>query len=269
MEQNMIKNILTIAGSDSSGGAGIQADIKTISALGGYAMSVITAVTAQNTSGVKAVKLIEASLIKAQLDAIFDDIRVDAIKIGMLGSAEIITTVAECLKTKNIPIVLDPVMVAKSGDPLLDSSAVNSLKNTLLPLATLITPNLPEAAVLLGQKEANSRAEMEDQAKDLLNQGVESILLKGGHLKGKDSPDLLASDGSLRWFEEKRFETKNTHGTGCTLSSALATFIGKNYSIQEAILESKGYITNAIKAADRLCVGNGHGPTNHFWSLAE
>ena len=158
-------------------------------------------------------------------------------------------------------------MVAKSGDPLLDSNAVNALKNSLLPLATLITPNLPEAAVLLGLKEAISRAEMEAQAKDLLNQGVESILLKGGHLKGKDSPDLLASDGSLIWFEEKRFETKNTHGTGCTLSSALATLIGKNYSIQDAILESKGYLTNAIKAADRLSVGSGHGPTNHFWDL--
>ena len=263
----MIKNILTIAGSDSSGGAGIQADIKTISALGGYAMSVVTAVTAQNTSGVSAVSLIESNLIKAQLDAIFDDIRVDAIKIGMLGSSDIITTVAECLKTINIPIVLDPVMVAKSGDPLLDSTAVNSLKNILLPIATLITPNLPEAAVLLGQKEAISRVEMEAQAKDLLKLVGESVLLKGGHLKGEDSPDLLASDGSLIWFEEKRFETKNTHGTGCTLSSALATLIGKNYSIQDAILESKGYLTNAIKAADRLSVGSGHGPTNHFWDL--
>ena len=176
----MIKNILTIAGSDSSGGAGIQADIKTISALGCYAMSVVTAITAQNTCGVSAVHLVDAKLVRMQLEAIFDDIHVDAIKIGMLGSSEIIYTVAECLKNRNIPIVLDPVMVAKSGDVLLHADAVTALKEALFPIATLLTPNLPETAVLLGLKEADNRLNMELQAKKLLNLGVKTVLLKGG-----------------------------------------------------------------------------------------
>lgn len=261
----MIKNILTIAGSDSSGGAGIQADIKTISALGCYAMSVVTAITAQNTCGVSAVHLVDAKLVRMQLEAIFDDIHVDAIKIGMLGSSEIIYTVAECLKNRNIPIVLDPVMVAKSGDVLLHADAVTALKEALFPIATLLTPNLPETAVLLGLKEADNRLNMELQAKKLLNLGVKTVLLKGGHLLNDDSPDLLATEHEFIWFEEKRFNTKNTHGTGCTLSSALATFIGMDYSIPDATSSAKRYLTNAIQNADRLMVGSGHGPTHHFW----
>lgn len=261
----MIKNILTIAGSDSSGGAGIQADIKTISALGCYAMSVVTAITAQNTCGVRAAHLVDPKLVRMQLEAIFDDIHVDAIKIGMLGSSEIIYTVAECLRNQNIPIVLDPVMVAKSGDALLHADAVNALKEALLPITTLLTPNLPEAAVLLGQNEADSKLTMELQAKALLNLGVNTVLLKGGHLLDDDSPDLLATENELIWFEEMRFNTKNTHGTGCTLSSALASFIGRNYSIPEATSSAKEYLTKAIQNADKLKVGSGHGPTHHFW----
>jgi len=261
----MIKNILTIAGSDSSGGAGIQADIKTISALGGYAMSVVTAVTAQNTSGVKAVHLIDTNLVRMQLEAIFDDIQVDAVKIGMLGSSEIIYTVAECLKNQHTPIVLDPVMVAKSGDSLLNANAVTALKEALLPITTVLTPNLPEAAVLLGEKEADSRLNMELQAKVLLNLGAKTVLLKGGHLLESDSPDVLATEHDLTWFEEKRFNTKNTHGTGCTLSSALATYIGLGYSIPEATSYAKKYLSKAIQNANQLVVGSGHGPTHHFW----
>lgn len=261
----MIKNILTIAGSDSSGGAGIQADIKTISALGGYAMSVITAITAQNTRGVNAAQLVDAKLIRMQLEAIFDDIRVDAIKIGMLGSSEIIYTVAECLRNRNIPIVLDPVMVAKSGDVLLHADAVSALKEALMPITTLLTPNLPEAAVLLGQKEADNRLNMEFQAKELLNLGVKTVLLKGGHLLDDDSPDLLATEHEFIWFEGTRFNTKNTHGTGCTLSSALASFLGRNYSLPEATSSAKKYLTKAIQNSDQLMVGSGYGPTHHFW----
>ena len=261
----MIKNILTIAGSDSSGGAGIQADIKAISALGCYALSVVTAITAQNTRGVRAVNLVDAKLVRMQLEAIFDDIQVDAIKIGMLGSSEIIYTVVECLRNRNIPIVLDPVMVAKSGDVLLHADAVNALKEALFPITTLLTPNLPEAAVLLGQKEADNRFNMELQAKELLNLGVKTVLLKGGHLSDDDSPDLLATEYEFLWFQEKRFNTKNTHGTGCTLSSALASLLGRNYSIPEATSSAKSYITQAIKNADKLKIGSGHGPTHHFW----
>ena len=261
----MIKNILTIAGSDSSGGAGIQADIKTISALGCYAMSVVTAITAQNTCGVRAVHLVDAKLVRMQLEAIFEDIQVDAIKIGMLGSSEIIYTVAECLRNRNIPIVLDPVMVAKSGDVLLHADAVNALKEALLPITTLLTPNLPEAAVLLGQKEADNRLNMELQAKGLLNLGVKAVLLKGGHLLDDDSPDLLATEHEFLWLEEKRFNTKNTHGTGCTLSSALASYVGLDYSVADATSSAKKYLTKAIQNADQLMVGSGHGPTHHFW----
>ena len=261
----MIKNILTIAGSDSSGGAGVQADIKTISALGCYAMSVVTAITAQNTCGVRAVHLVDAKLVRMQLEAIFDDIHVDAIKIGMLGSSEIIYTVAECLRNRNIPIVLDPVMVAKSGDLLLQSDAVTALKDALIPTTTLLTPNLPEAAVLLGQKEADNRPNMECQAKELLSLGVKTVLLKGGHLLDDDSPDLLATEHEFIWFKEKRFNTKNTHGTGCTLSAALASYFGLDFSVPDATSSAKKYLTKAIQNADQLMVGSGHGPTHHFW----
>lgn len=261
----MIKNILTIAGSDSSGGAGIQADIKTISALGSYAMSVVTAITAQNTCGVRAAHLVDTELVRMQLEAIFDDIHVDAIKIGMLGSSEIIYTTAECLRNRNIPIVLDPVMVAKSGDLLLQSDAVTALKDALFPITTLLTPNLPEAAVLLGQKEADNRLHMEFQAKELLSLGVKTVLLKGGHLLDDDSPDLLATGHEFLWFEEKRFDTENTHGTGCTLSSALATLLGQGQSVLDATSSAKQYITKAIQSADQIMVGSGHGPTDHFW----
>jgi len=264
----MIANILTIAGSDSGGGAGIQADIKTISALGGYALSVVTAITAQNTRGVDAVKLVDEQLVRAQLRSVISDIRIDAVKIGMLGSFEIIQAVAEEigeLVDRHIPIILDPVMVAKSGDKLLNDDAVNALKSTLLPISTLVTPNLPEAAVLLNTNEAGSRSDMEGQSTSLQQLGVKLVLLKGGHLDADDSPDLLTTTESKAWYEGRRRKTQNTHGTGCTLSSAIATCLGQGMSVHQSIERSKAYIVGAIESADLLQVGEGHGPTNHFW----
>ena len=260
----MIPNILSIAGSDCSGGAGIQADIKAISANGGYAMSVLTALTAQNTQGVRAVELVGTGMIAAQLAAIRADIRVDAIKIGMLGSAAIIRTVAEGLAGLDCPVVLDPVMVAKSGDRLLEAAAVEALRAELLPLARVITPNLPEAADLLGCAEARDRAEMAEQAQALLALGPGAVLLKGGHLEGPESPDLLIWPGGAEWRAAPRQPTRNTHGTGCTLSSALATHLGAGLALPEAVAAAKTYISGAIACAGQLDVGSGHGPVHHF-----
>ncbi|WBU61709.1 bifunctional hydroxymethylpyrimidine kinase/phosphomethylpyrimidine kinase [Paracoccus albus] len=262
----MIPNILTIAGSDCSGGAGIQADIKAISANGGYAMSVITALTAQNTKGVHAVHLIPVEMIAAQIAAIRDDIAVHAVKIGMLGTAGIIDCVCEGLLGLDCPIVLDPVMVAKGGDRLLASDAVSALRDRLLPRVDLITPNLPEAADLLGAPEATDRDQMEGQAGALLALGPAAVLLKGGHLGGDESPDLLATSDGHEWLTAQRSRTQNTHGTGCTLSAALATFLGRGLSVSEAVRQAKSYISGAIGAADRLSVGSGHGPVHHFYA---
>lgn len=260
----MIPNILSIAGSDCSGGAGIQADIKAISANGGYAMSVITALTAQNTQSVNAVALTSPAMIKAQFDAIYDDVQIDAVKIGMLGDAEIIQTVADCVRKLNCPIVLDPVMVAKSGDRLLQAAAINALREALIPLATIITPNLPEAADLLGEKAATTLAEMQHQAPTLRKLGAQAILLKGGHLGSETSPDLLITASGITEFLGKRIATKNTHGTGCTLSSALATYLGKGENLETAVQSAKDYLSHAIAHANELNVGHGHGPVNHF-----
>ena len=263
----MIPNILSIAGSDPSGGAGIQADIKSISANGGYAMAVIAAMTAQNTRGVTGWVPTEPDFIKAQISAIFDDIRVDAVKIGMLGTSEIVEVVAESLSSHSAPIILDTVMVAKGGDRLLAEEAVEALRTQLLPKATIITPNLPEAADLLGASEATNTDEMEAQAQALLELGPKAVFLKGGHLKDAESPDLYLSMSQKEWLPSSRVETKNTHGTGCTLSSALATqyaLIGDGIAAAKA---AKSYITNAIQGADKLSVGHGHGPTDHFFAL--
>lgn len=262
----MIPNILSIAGSDPSGGAGIQADIKTISANGGYAMAVITALTAQNTQGVTGVQMIAPDFVAAQIAAIRADIRVDAVKIGMLGTAAIIGAVLEELSGLAVPIVLDPVMVAKSGDRLLQAEAVAALR-AAVSRVTVITPNLPEAADLLGLPEATSRTEMQDQARALLDLGAQAVLLKGGHLPGDESPDLLTSAAGSVWLPGSRYISRKTHGTGCTVSSALATYLGLGLPLPDAAARAKAYVARAIAAADALSVGTGHGPTHHFHTL--
>lgn len=259
----MIPNILSIAGSDPSGGAGIQADIKTISANGGYAMAVITALTARNTQGVTGVQMVAADFVAAQIGALRSDIRVDAVKIGMLGSAAVIRAVQEGLAGLGVAIVLDPVMVAKSGDRLLQAEAVAALR-AALPMASVITPNLPEAADLLGLPEAVTRSDMQAQAQALLAFGPQAVLLKGGHLPGEDCPDLLVSANAEVWLPGTRHVTRKTHGTGCTLSSALATFLGHGLPMDEAAACAKAYVARAIAHADALTVGMGHGPTHHF-----
>jgi hydroxymethylpyrimidine/phosphomethylpyrimidine kinase len=263
----MIPNILSIAGSDPSGGAGIQADIKAISANGGYAMAVTTAVTAQNTRGVQAVQFVDHALVSAQIASIRDDIRIDAVKIGLLGNAAIIDVVAEVLTALSVPIVLDPVMVAKSGDRLLAPEVVKTLRAQLLPHATVLTPNLPEASDLLGVAEAKSPAEMEEQAKAILELGPGAVLLKGGHLASGHSPDLLATSQGLIWLDGPRHPTRNTHGTGCTLSAALATQLAHSHPLPEAARITKHFVSEAIRAADDLDVGEGSGPVHHFHGL--
>lgn len=259
----MIANILSIAGTDCTGGAGIQADIKAISANGAYAMSVITAVVAQNTQGVQQIQMMSPEMVRAQLDSVFTDVHVDAVKIGMLGSAEIIRCVGEALaKYQPKKVVLDPVMVAKSGDRLLDTNALAAMRE-LLPQMGLITPNLPEAADLLGVTEAQSRAEMIVQAE----QFKVPVLLKGGHLSNGDSPDLLSINSQQHWFESERINTKNSHGTGCTLSAAIATYWGRGDTLTDACEKAKVYLTGALKAADRLNVGQGQGPVHHFYEF--
>ena len=263
----MIPNILSIAGSDPSGGAGIQADIKAISANGGYAMAAITALTAQNTQGVQGAQLIAPDFVAAQVASVFDDIRVDAVKIGMLGDAAIAQSVAGALQGRDVPIVLDPVMVAKGGDRLLAADAVAVLRDILLPMATAVTPNLPEAADLLGMAEAATRDEMVTQAQALLALGPRAVLLKGGHLSGDDSPDLLLTADAAHWLPGPRIGTRNTHGTGCTLSSALATQLALTGDPLAAARAAKAYVQRAIGAADGLQVGQGQGPVDHFHGL--
>ncbi len=264
----MIRNVLSIAGSDPSGGAGIQADIKAISANGAYAMAAITALTAQNTQGVAGIELVEAEFVAAQIAAVFADVRVDAVKIGMIATADIAAAVARALADQHdVPIVLDPVMIAKGGAPLLADDAIATLRDQLLPLATLVTPNLPEVAHLLGQPVADTRQAMAAQARDLALHSQNAVLVKGGHLAGDDSPDVLFADGSLHWFESCRTATKNTHGTGCTLSATLATELAKGADVIEAVRAAKTYVSGAIAAADDLRVGHGHGPVHHFHSL--
>jgi hydroxymethylpyrimidine/phosphomethylpyrimidine kinase len=264
----MIHNILTIAGSDSGGGAGIQADLKTFSALGSYGASVITALTAQNTRGVTAVELASPVFIAQQIDAVFDDIRIDAVKIGMLANADIIAVVAERLRVwKPRWIVLDPVMVAKGGHRLLDEAAVAALRNHLMPLATIITPNLPEAAALLGRPVATNWADMESTAITLSAEGINAVLLKGGHLPGDVSPDLLRIGEEITRLEAARIDTPNTHGTGCTLSAAIAALLPQRGDIVWAVRAAKTYVTGAIAASNMLAVGQGHGPVHHFHQM--
>ena len=263
-----IANILSIAGSDPSGGAGIQADLKTFAARGTYGMAVLTALTAQNTQGVSGVHLVPPAFVAAQIVDVLDDIRVDAVKIGMIASAEIAEVVADVLsRRRGLPIVLDPVMVAKGGASLLAQEAVDALTRRLLPLATVLTPNLPEASALLGEPEAGDRAEMEDQAKRLLAFGPKAVLLKGGHLPGGQSPDVLATADGQRWFEGIRVLTRNTHGTGCSLASAIAAELGKGRPLVDAVSTAKSFIAGSVRTSDGLSVGSGHGPLHHFHAL--
>ncbi len=264
-----IRNVLSIAGSDPSGGAGIQADLKAFSARGTYGMAALTALTAQNTQGVSAIHALPPEFVRAEIEAVFADIRVDAVKIGMIANADIADTVARALEAHatRVPIVLDPVMVAKGGAPLLADDANQAIIERLLPLATIITPNLPEAAALLGEAEAGTRQEMAEQAMRLLQRGPRAVLIKGGHLAGDDSPDVLADDGGVTWFEGKRLKTKNTHGTGCTLSSAIAAERAKGQSMADAVKVAKAYLADAISASDSLSIGSGHGPVHHFVQL--
>lgn len=263
-----IPNILSIAGSDPSGGAGIQADLKAIAANRAYGMAALTALTAQNTRGVSAVHLVPPAFVRQQIEAVFDDVRVHAVKIGMIASGDIARALAAALAARpDVPVVLDPVMVAKGGARLLDKDAVEALGAALLPRARIITPNLPEAAALLDAPPAAGRAAMEAQARALLAEGPAAILLKGGHLEGPDSPDLLATREGLTWFEGRRSATANTHGAGCTLSAALAAQLGHGRPLKEAVAAAKAYIAGAIAGAGALSVGHGHGPTHHFHTL--
>ena len=265
----MIANVLTIAGSDSGGGAGIQADLKTFSALNTYGASVITALTAQNTRAVSAIHDVPPTFVRAQLDAVFDDIEFAAVKVGMLSRPEIIDAVADRLHRHGARnVVLDPVMVAKGGDRLLRADAVAALKGLLLPLATVITPNLPEAAVLLDQAEARDVAGMTHAAARLRELGPHAVLLKGGHLENSaESIDVLDDGAAPLTLAAPRIVSRNTHGTGCTLSSAIAALLARGLSLRDAARAAKGYVTAAIRAANRLDVGHGHGPVHHFHAL--
>lgn len=268
--QKRIPNVLTIAGIDPSGGAGLLADEKAMSALGAYAAGAPAALTAQNTRGVTGVMPIPASFVEAELEAVFSDLRIDAVKIGMLNDAEVIETVALQLE-KYSPrwVVVDPVMVAKSGDRLLREDALEALKRRLMPLATLVTPNLLEAAELLAKGEMTSRDEMSAAAREIRTHlHPEWVLVKGGHLSGNDSADCLCGpEGFTEWFSAARTHTKNTHGTGCTLSSAIAALLPQTESVPLAVKKAKEYLSGAIQHADELSVGSGHGPTHHFWQL--
>lgn len=257
---------LTIAGSDSGGGAGIQADLKTFSALGAYGASVITAVTAQNTRAVTAIERISPAMLRAQLDAVFDDLAVKAVKIGMLGDAETLSIVASALRGRDLPIVLDPVIVAKSGDRLLRDDAVAVLRETLLPLATIITPNIPEAADLLGLATTPCGKGQEAQGRALQALGPQWVLMKGGHLEGDICTDLLIGT-QVQSFTAPRLRTPNTHGTGCTLSAAIAAGLAQGMAVPDAVARAHRYLQGAIAAADQLQIGSGHGPVHHFHAI--
>ena len=259
-----MKTALTIAGSDSCGGAGIQADIKTMTMNGVYAMSAITALTAQNTTGVRAILNSTPEILKAQIDAVFEDIYPDAVKIGMVSSVELIKVIAERLiffGAKNI--VVDPVMVATSGSSLIGDGAVDALKNKLLPLARVITPNIPETEVLSGMK-ILTPDDMIKAAKIISDEFGCAVLCKGGHSLN-DANDLLYEKGDYKWFKGRRIDNPNTHGTGCTLSSAIASYLAKGFDLSTSIIKAKEYITGAL--SDMLDLGKGSGPLNHFFNL--
>jgi len=267
-----IPNVASIAGVDPSGGAGVLADVKTFSALGAYGCAVIAALTAQNTRAVAGIHAVPIDFIRLQIDTLFEDVHIAAVKIGMLGTAAITGRVAEGMAKWQPPfIVLDPVMVSKSGDPLLLADASAMLREALLPLATIVTPNLPEAGVLLEQRAPDNRKEMQracEKLRELLPHSAERwVLLKGGHLPGDEALDLLFDGDRMYELAAPRVDTKNTHGTGCTLSSAIAALLPQRSDVPAAVRDAKQYLTRAIAAADRLDVGSGHGPVHHFHAL--
>ncbi len=276
--QQTLPIVLTIAGSDSSGGAGIQADLKTFSALGIYGASVITALTAQNTCGVVGIQMVDPGFVSLQFQAVLADLKPAVIKVGMLGNAGVVSAVAECLKSSNssqsadvggsqripIPLIVDPVMVATSGDRLLDASATDLIISDLLPLADLITPNLPEAAVLLGPTEVATSGDMERQVRALHDLGARAVLLKGGHGEGDHALDLFYDGDRLVEFSLPWVATGNTHGTGCTLSSAIASFLAHGLDLECAIFKAKQYVWDALSHGRHLQIGRGTGPVNHL-----
>jgi hydroxymethylpyrimidine/phosphomethylpyrimidine kinase len=258
-------NVLTIAGSDPSGGAGIQADIKAFSALGTYATSVITALTAQNTRAVTGVFAVPPEFVRAQLDALLADVQIDAVKVGMLANAAIARAVADWLAVAGIPhVVVDPVMVAKSGDRLLDADAIDSVRRRVVPLASVLTPNLPEAGVLLGRAPPTTLDEMQQAGVALAALGARHVLVKGGHLAGAESPDVLCDGQDVVQLAAPRVPTQNTHGTGCTLSAAIAALLPRHADVTSAVRAAKDYVSAGLRASHQLAVGSGHGPLHHF-----
>lgn len=270
MKHKQYHRALTIAGSDPSGGAGLQADLKTFSALGCYGMSAVVAVVDENTVGVTGVHPIPVEFVKGQIKSCLDDIGADAVKIGMLHSSELILAVRDTLTDYDIPsgIVLDPVMVATSGDPLLKEDAIATLRDELIPFARVITPNIPEAEILLGHS-IESQSELPRAARELSQQGRVSVLLKAGHLHDETLTDIFynAEDDSLTELSSPRLSTVNTHGTGCTLSSAVASFLARGYGLTDAVRSAKDYISAAIAAGADYTIGHGHGPVHHFHSF--
>ncbi len=263
--------VLTIAGSDSGGGAGIQADLKTFAAIGCYGMSAITALTAQNTLGVNDIHAVPPAFAAAQLDAVFSDIGTDAVKIGMLFSSDLIQAVADQLvKYRATNIVLDPVMVAQSGDKLLKDDAIEAIKTYLMPLADVVTPNLPEAEVLLGES-LDDPDTVRGAAKKLSLLGSRSVLIKGGHGEAQKATDILYLTDEDRWIElaGNRIATRNNHGTGCTLSSAIAAYLAQGKALKAAVEAAKAYISKAIQAGSEYKIGHGHGPVHHFFNFWE
>lgn len=266
-----MKNIpiaLTIAGSDSGGGAGIQADLKSFSANRVYGASVLTALTAQNTIGVTAIHDVPNEFIAAQMDAVFSDVDVDAVKIGMLSQTGVIETVVAGLQRHNAKnIVLDPVMVTTTGDPLLQDDSVDAVRSLLMPVADVVTPNLHEAARLTDASVAASEEEMLRQASTLIEKGAKSVLIKGGHGEGNQCADVLVCNGGQQWFRAERIDTNNTHGTGCSLSSAIAANLAHGLELTDAIDKAKSWLTAAIAESGELQVGKGSGPVHHFHEL--
>ncbi len=256
---------LTIAGSDSSGGAGIQADLKTFAALGVYGASVVTALTAQNTTGVSGIHLVPADFVTAQIDAVFADLDVKAVKIGMVAQLATIDAIVAALKRWSPQhVVLDPVMVATSGDRLLAADAAEALRTKLIPRASLITPNLPEAAALLGEPAAENESAVKSQGKRLLAMGCPAVLIKGGHGQGPESTDYLVTGANTVALAAPRIATGNTHGTGCSLSSAIAAGLARGEEMETAVRNAKVWLSAAIAAGDQIGVGRGHGPIHHF-----
>lgn len=257
---------LTIAGSDSCGGAGIQADIKTMSALGCYAASVITAVTVQNTMGVSAVHAVPPEIVAGQIRAVMDDIRPQAVKVGMVNDINTIKTIADTLAEYDIEhLVVDPVMVATSGARLMQDDAVEVFTQKLMPIATLLTPNVPEAEVLSGLT-VNDKSSMDNAARIIQDKGCQSLLIKGGHIEGRKIDRLYTAMGREREYEAANVATRNTHGTGCTLSSAITSYLAMGYAIGEAIAAAKEWLTGALIAGANVEIGSGHGPVNHFYN---